>query len=169
MWSPWRSKHIERMADAADADLEAVFSLIGQDTHRDEENLVLWRGESLFVVMNLFPYNNGHLLIVPYRAVENYEDLSAGERSELADTIGRCIRWLNRALRPDGFNVGINIGEAGGAGIPGHIHTHVVPRWSADTNFMTTAADLKVIPESMEDTYRKLRNAVLTDQDADDR
>ena len=137
---------------------ESLFERIGEDD-RDEENLVVWRGESVYVVMNLFPYNNGHLLIVPYRKVEQYEELSSGEQIEIAATIERCIRWLRTALDPDGFNVGMNLGRAAGAGVPEHLHMHVVPRWSGDTNFMPSTADLKVIPEAMQDTYNKLRDA----------
>lgn len=126
----------------------------------DEANFVLWRGETAFVVMNLYPYNNGHLLIVPFRRVEDYDALTDEEQIEIARLTDRCIRWLRAAVRPDGFNVGMNLGRAAGAGVPEHLHVHVVPRWSGDTNFMPTVADTKIIPEAMEDTYRKLRAAV---------
>ncbi len=160
MWSPWRSQHIERIAADPDEYGKDLFSRIGADRTRDEENLVLWRGETHFVVMNLFPYNNGHLLIVPYRAVATYQELVVEERVELAHAIGKCIEWLNAALSPEGINVGMNIGKAAGAGIPDHLHTHVVPRWTGDTSFMSSAADTRVIPESMDATYRKLKQAV---------
>ena len=163
MWSPWRSQHIERIAADPDGYGSEVFRRIGEDHTRDGENLVLWRGDNLFVVMNLFPYNNGHLLIVPYRAVKEYEELQPEEQTELAQTIGKCIEWLRRALNPDGFNVGMNIGKAAGAGIPDHLHAHVVPRWTGDTSFMSSTADIRVIPESMEDTYRKLKQAIAGD------
>lgn len=159
LWSPWRSQHIERLAKQDGDDSGSVFARIASETC-DEENLVLWRGERVFVVMNRFPYNNGHLLIVPLRQVEHYEDLTPDEQIEMAHVTEYCIRWLRTALNPEGFNVGMNLGAAAGAGVPTHLHVHVVPRWSADTNFMTSVADVKVIPEAMRDTYRKLRAAV---------
>lgn len=138
----------------------SLFLRIAADADADEANYVLWRGDTAFVVMNLYPYNNGHLLIVPFRKVEDYDALTADEQIEIARLTDRCIRWLRHAVRPDGFNVGMNLGRAGGAGVPEHLHVHVVPRWSGDTNFMPTLADTKVIPEGMEATYRKLRAAV---------
>ena len=165
MWSPWRSEHIERVAANPEGYGKDVFSRIAEDAARDAENLVVWRGETLFVVMNLFPYNNGHLLIVPYRRITTYQELLANEQVELSRTIGKCIGWLDHALSPDGVNVGMNIGKAAGAGIPDHLHVHVVPRWAGDTSFMSSAADTRVIPESMESTYRKLRQAVIETSD----
>lgn len=152
--------HIERLSRRIenDEDRGSLFVRIAEDD-RDEENLVVWRGTLVFVVMNLFPYNNGHLLVVPFREVEQYDDLTPEEQVEIARTIDRCIRWLREALNPDGFNVGMNLGLAAGAGLPEHLHVHVVPRWSGDTNFMPVTADLKVIPEAMVDTYEKLRSA----------
>lgn len=158
IWSPWRSEHMERFVDRHRPvdDLSRLFETIGQSTD-DEEHLVVWRGEKVFVLMNLFPYNNGHLLVAPYRRVERLQELDVDERSELVETISRCTEWLEEVLSPDGFNVGMNLGRAGGAGIPGHLHAHVVPRWAGDTNFMSTTADLRVIPESIRDTYVKIR------------
>ena len=162
MWSPWRSQHIsERQPENENNPHESVFSrLVRED--KDEDNLILWRGASVFVIMNLYPYNNGHLMIVPYREIANYEDLTAAEQVEVAHTIDSCIRWLKRALQPEGFNVGMNLGKAGGAGIPRHLHVHVVPRWSGDTNFMASIADTKVIPEALMDTYTKIRNVIAS-------
>jgi ATP adenylyltransferase len=139
-------------------DLTGLFELIGK-SDTDEEHLVVWRGKTAFVLMNLFPYNNGHLLIAPYRKVAQYVDLTEEERHELADVVALCQKWLDETLAPEGFNVGMNIGKASGAGIPGHLHVHVVPRWSGDTNFMPTVADVKVVPQSIQDTYARLRAA----------
>ncbi len=127
---------------------------------RDADNLILWRGRYVFVIMNKYPYNNGHLMIVPYREVDAYEALTPEEQTELAQVIGRCLRWLRRALRPEGFNVGMNQGLAAGAGIPRHLHVHVVPRWMGDTSFMPTVADVKVVPEAIRTTYAKLLAAL---------
>ena len=158
LWSPWRAEHIERMGRDR-PDTESIFVQIASE-HRDEENLIVWRGRNTFVVMNRYPYNNGHLLIVPYRQGASYTDLTPEEQRELASTMDSCIRWLDEALTPEGYNIGLNIGAAGGAGIPKHLHVHVVPRWSADTNFMTSTAGTKVIPESLKNTYQKLITAV---------
>lgn len=161
MWSPWRAQHIERTTNASPSDSEegSIFSRMAAED-RDEENLILWRGEAVFVIMNLYPYNNGHLMIVPYREVAEYSALTPEERIAVAETIDRCMRWIDHALHPEGYNVGINQGLAAGAGIPQHLHVHVVPRWRADTNFMPVVADVKVIPEALRDTYRKLRAAI---------
>lgn len=166
MWSPWRSQHIETFDPRADEqDGRSLFARLA-DEDRDEENLILWRGERVFVLMNLYPYNNGHLMVVPYREVAAYEDLSPEEQVEIARTIARCITWLKRALQPEGFNVGMNLGKAAGAGIPRHLHVHVVPRWSGDTNFMPVVGEVKVIPEALRQTYRKLQ-AALSENEAD--
>jgi ATP adenylyltransferase len=161
MWSPWRSEHMGPTSAEAqnEENRRDLFKRLAEDSD-DEKNLVVWRGARVYVVMNRFPYNNGHLLIVPYRQVENYEDLDDQEQVEVARAIAHCIRWLRSALKPDGFNVGMNLGSAGGAGVPEHLHVHVVPRWSGDTNFMPTVAEVKIIPEAMRETFRKVKDAV---------
>ncbi len=166
MWSPWRSAYVERSgetgsagADEPEADARSIF-LQQAEAGDDAASLIVWRGAHVFVIMNRYPYNSGHLLVVPFRQVERYQDLTADEQHAIARTIERCIRWLDHALRPEGFNVGINMGAAAGAGIPHPLHVHVLPRWGGDTNFMPTTADVKVVPEAMRDTYRKLRRAV---------
>ncbi len=166
MWSPWRSQHIEGMTDpdVQHEDGPSIFSKLAA-AGQDEQNLILWRGRHVFVIMNRYPYNNGHLLIVPFREVEAYEALTMEEQAELTQTIGRCIRWLRRALNPEGFNVGMNLGLAAGAGIPGHLHVHVVPRWLGDTNFMPTVGEVKVVPEAMQATYARLRAAIAEDEE----
>ena len=167
LFSPWRARHIERMTQpgaSATAPNEAgsLFARLAAEG-KDEDNLILWRGPHTFVLMNLYPYTNGHLMIVPYREVADYDALTTEEQVEIAQTIGRCMGWLRTALLPDGFNVGINQGSAAGAGIPDHLHVHVVPRWTADTNFMPVVGAVKVIPEDLPDTYRKLRTAIEAD------
>jgi ATP adenylyltransferase len=159
MWSPWRSEYLTQSAEAGPGDGRSVFARLAAED-QDEKNLVVWRGEHVFVVMNLYPYNNGHVLIVPYREVAAYVALSPAEQAEIASTIERCLRWLEQALQPEGFNVGMNLGAAAGAGVPQHLHVHVVPRWRGDTNFMPTIAEVRVVPEALRDTYRKLRAAV---------
>lgn len=160
MWSPWRSEYVSDAAERVptDDDTSLFKKLIEEDA--DAENLILWRGEYVFVIMNLYPYNNGHLLIVPYREVTEYTALNPSEQQAISATIDRCIHWLRTALSPEGFNVGMNLGAAAGAGIPEHLHVHVVPRWNGDTNFMSTTAHTRVLPEDLSTTYEKLRAAI---------
>jgi ATP adenylyltransferase len=161
MWSPWRSEYVSDAATRTrpPSDDASVFTrLVNEDN--DAENLILWRGESVFVIMNLYPYNNGHLLVVPYREVERYTALTPAEQQAMATTADRCIRWLDIAFSPEGFNVGMNLGAAAGAGIPEHLHMHVVPRWAGDTNFMSTTAETRVLPEDLSTTYEKLRTVI---------
>ena len=169
MWSPWRSQHIATFEREHTPDGEgSVFARIAAEpSERDADHFVLWRGTFVFVVMNLYPYNNGHLLLVPYRQVDDYRALTDDEQREIATLTDRALGWLDAALRPDGYNVGMNQGLAGGAGIPDHIHVHIVPRWRGDTNFMPVTGTTKVIPEGLRETYEKLRAAVAADDTLD--
>lgn len=168
MWSPWRSEYMEEAAQHTPSEEGASIFTQKVEADDDADNLVLWRGEHVFVLMNLYPYNNGHLLIVPYREVDAYDALTTDEQIAIAQTIDRCIGWLRRALNPEGFNVGMNLGAAAGAGVPDHLHVHVVPRWNGDTNFMSTTNDMRVIPEALKATYERLRAALrAASSDAD--
>lgn len=161
MWSPWRSEHVGSWEERSRREgADELFERLGRETDRDEENFVLYRGETAYVVMNLYPYNNGHLMIVPLRRVESWEELTADERNEMSDILSRSMGWIRGALSPEGFNVGMNIGTGSGAGIPKHLHVHVVPRWSGDTNFMPVTAQTKVIPEGIRTTYQRLREQI---------
>lgn len=159
MWSPWRADYVSDATDRPSAEGESLFTKLLEED-QDVENLILWRGEHVFVIMNLYPYNNGHLLIVPYHEATGYTDLTPSEQKAIATTVDRCIEWLREAYAPEGFNVGMNLGSAAGAGIPDHLHVHVVPRWKGDTNFMSTTAETRVLPEDLSDTYKKLRAVV---------
>jgi len=160
MWSPWRSEYVAEAADRTPSEEgPSLFTRLA-NADDDEKHLILWRGELVFVILNLHPYNNGHLLIVPYREVAAYTDLSAEEQQAIAAAIDRCIEWQRRAFSPDGFNVGMNLGVAAGAGIPEHLHVHVVPRWSGDTNFMSTTGNVRVIPQDVQETYEALQQAI---------
>jgi ATP adenylyltransferase len=122
---------------------------------KDKENLILYRGKTAFIVMNRFPYNNGHLMVIPNRHCVDFDELNDEESQELCFLIRLSLRVLKEAFHPHGFNVGLNIGNAGGAGEP-HLHLHVVPRWNGDTNFMPALGETKVIPEYLARTYEKL-------------
>lgn len=158
LWAPWRFEFIERKSDDGGCFL---VDLPKQDN--DRENLILHRGETAFVMLNAFPYTNGHLMIAPYRHTADMDDLGDGELLEINQLLASCLRWIRRAYSPHGFNVGINLGSAAGAGVPTHLHWHVVPRWTGDTNFMTTVGDVRVLPQSLEESYDRLMRAKLED------
>jgi ATP adenylyltransferase len=126
---------------------------------QDEENLVVKKGRHAFVLMNRYPYTTGHLMVAPYRHIASMCDLSPEEACELMTLLSWSERVLREAIRPAGFNIGMNIGRCAGAGFPGHIHVHVVPRWEGDTNFMPVLSETKVLPETLADTYRKITGA----------
>ena len=150
LWAPWRLSYI--LGPKPDA---CVFCL-PQHTDEDEERLVLHRGKRCFVIMNKFPYNCGHLLVLPLREIGDIELLDGGEKIEFFDAVIRAKRILRRALNPDAFNVGFNLGSKAGAGIPRHLHCHVVPRWDGDTNFMPVISDTRVLPQSLDALWQKL-------------
>jgi ATP adenylyltransferase len=118
---------------------------------------ILFRGSNVFVLLNAFPYNTGHLMVAPSRHVGELHDLDSGEVGELMEMTSKSVDIIKEAMAPDGFNVGMNLGAVAGAGVPGHLHVHVVPRWGGDTNFMTVVGDTKVLPEMIADTDAKLR------------
>jgi ATP adenylyltransferase len=127
------------------------------DPEQDEVNLVIARGETSFVILNLFPYNTGHLMVAPYRHVGELDELSHEEHDEIWTWTRRSVAAHREVSQPQGFNIGINLGTVAGAGIPGHFHLHVVPRWGGDTNFMPVIGDTKVLPELLKETYAKLK------------
>lgn len=126
------------------------------DAEQDRENLILMRGERAYILMNLYPYNSGHLLVAPYTHTGDYVTLEPAVAAEVTALTQRCVAALTRAYAPQGFNVGMNLGTPAGAGIPDHLHAHVVPRWNGDTNFMPIIGQTKVLPESLEQTYDRL-------------
>ncbi|MBX3120104.1 MAG: HIT domain-containing protein [Fimbriimonadaceae bacterium] len=153
LWAPWRFTYIEK---ASPSDGGCIFvDLPQQDS--DRENLILWRGKTAFVMLNAFPYTNGHLMIAPYKHTNDIGALDDAELLEINKLVAACVRWVTAAYKPDGFNIGVNVGHAAGAGIPSHIHWHVVPRWNGDTNFMTTVGDVRVLPQTLEQSYDRLK------------
>lgn len=155
LWAPWRLRYIERK----DGPPGCFFvELPKQDD--DRGNLILFRGETAFVMLNAFPYTNGHLMIAPYRHTADIEGMSDPELLEINRLVARACGWIRKTYGPDGFNVGVNLGAAAGAGVPDHVHWHVVPRWSGDTNFMTTVGDVRVMPEDLTATYDRLRRTI---------
>ena len=154
LWAPWRLEYVQGGADAPDCIFCARAASAG-----DEAGLVVHRGERAFVLMNLYPYSNGHLMIAPYRHVAEPGGLDEDERRELWALLDRALAALRAVATPDGFNAGLNLGRVAGAGVEGHLHLHVVPRWNGDTNFMPVLADVKVMPEHITRTAAKLRAA----------
>jgi len=151
IWAPWRMEYI-RMEKPKGC---VLCEKPGQDN--DTKNHILYRGENNFVIMNIYPYNPGHLMIAPYRHVASLEELTDEELHEQFDIVSRSIKVLRQVFNPGGFNLGMNIGKVAGAGIEDHIHTHVVPRWQGDTNCMPVISDVRVLPEALDETYQKLK------------
>ncbi len=160
LWSPWRSKYIDTFKEEEDPINKECFLCIAKDFpdgELDTQSLILERNMHSFIIMNRYPYNNGHLLVAPYRHIGEYCDLTDEELIEINLTIKRLTGILKKIYHPDGFNIGANIGRAAGAGFPGHIHFHVLPRWNGDTSFTATLADIKVVSESIEDSFFKIK------------
>ncbi|WP_440060149.1 HIT family protein [Thermogladius sp. 4427co] len=152
LWSPWRYQYVKSAIGGSN---ECLFCKIKDQN--DEDAYIVYRGEFNFVVLNAFPYNSGHLMIAPYRHVDSLEKLDDRELLEMVHLINDSIRALRKALNPDGFNIGVNIGRSAGAGVPGHVHVHVVPRWTGDSNFMPVIADTKVLPVALSEVYKLLK------------
>ncbi|HEX4538933.1 MAG TPA: HIT domain-containing protein [Acidimicrobiales bacterium] len=146
-------------AGAAPGQEDCVFCRILGSGEPDDVTYVVWRGRRAFAVLNAFPYASGHLMVMPTRHVAELEDIAGDEADELWGALSDAIRALKASYRPDGVNVGANLGRAAGAGVPGHFHFHAVPRWVGDTNFTTAVAETRVLPESLPDTWRRLRTA----------
>ncbi len=150
LWAPWRMEYIlgEKSDGCVFCDKPALDD--------DREALIVHRGQHCYVILNYYPYNNGHLMVVPFRHVAELEDLTAEERIELIDLTALSLEVLKKAISPHGFNLGLNLGSVAGAGVSGHVHLHVVPRWEGDTNFMPVIGHTKVVNEGLWETWDKL-------------
>jgi ATP adenylyltransferase len=151
LWAPWRVSYIREPSPHG-----CIFCDKSKED-KDAENLILFRGRLNFVIMNAYPYNPGHLMVVPYRHLGQLEDLAAGERTEHSELVARSVAALKSASGAESFNLGMNLGRAAGAGIADHIHTHIVPRWNGDNNFMPVLAETRIISESLRDIYQRLK------------
>jgi ATP adenylyltransferase len=154
LWSPWRYQYVQKERTGGGC----VFCRAAA-AERDEENLVVHRAQKNYIILNLYPYSAGHLMVVPYEHVDMLQYASRETLEEMILLVQRAQIHLQTIYRPPGFNLGMNLGESAGAGIAGHIHMHVLPRWPGDTNFMTTVAETRVLPEDLGTTWRKLRDA----------
>lgn len=155
LWTPWRSTYVAGLDRPKDD--QCIFCVAA--SRIDTEHHVLNRGEHNFVMLNLFPYTNGHLMIAPYAHVSRLSAMDPAARLEMMELASRCEAILASVYHPDGLNLGMNLGEAAGAGVAGHVHLHILPRWIGDANFMTTVGRTRVMPESIEQTYSRLRPA----------
>jgi ATP adenylyltransferase len=153
LWAPWRARYINTCGKPVKG---CIFCSV-RKKKADKASLVLFRGKAVFVIMNKFPYNNGHLMIVPYRHTGDIAQLSVDENRELWETVILCKKALEKALCPQGYNIGVNLGRAAGAGIDKHCHAHVVPRWNGDTNFLPVFGNVKVVSEELSRTYERLK------------
>ncbi len=152
LWAPWRMEYL-RNIDQKD---EGCIFCVKPQQDTDRDNLILSRGELNFIIMNKYPYNNGHLMVVPYDHTSDCSDLKDAVTLELWQLINKCKNVLSQAFHPDGFNIGMNIGRTAGAGIDQHVHMHIVPRWNGDTNFFPVIGETKVISQSLEGAYDTL-------------
>lgn len=160
LWAGWRSDYLQTATSAQGQDPSSercVFCRILASGEDDDATSVVWRGEHSFAILNAYPYASGHLLVMPYRHVADLEELEPAESAELWDAVRTAVVAVKAAYGPDGINVGANLGRAAGAGVPGHLHLHVVPRWAGDSNFMTSVAEARVLPEALTTTYERLR------------
>jgi ATP adenylyltransferase len=149
MWTPWRMKFITGKKPKG-----CIFCKVLKSK---KNNQVLFRGTNAFVILNIYPYSNGHLMVVTNRHIGSLDRLTSDEILELGKLTKLCTNVLSKAVVPEGFNIGLNVGKVAGAGIPGHIHVHIVPRWTGDTNFMPVISETKIIPEALDETYKKLK------------
>jgi ATP adenylyltransferase len=174
LWSPWRMKYLRGEEEMSEPARESGASATGLLKHsgdttcifcdlpsenRDADNLIVCRGERVFVILNRYPYNNGHLMVVPFAHAPSLEQLDPPTLAELMRLVNQGLGALRAAYQPQAFNLGANIGAAAGAGIAGHVHLHIVPRWAGDTNYMSTVAGTRVIPEDLRETYQTVKEA----------
>lgn len=159
LWAGWRSEYIESTTAPDAPDSGCVMCRLADPGEPLEEHHVLWRGGRAAAALNAYPYNSGHLMVMPRRHVGELEELDGDESAELWAAVTAAVAAVKRAYRPEGLNVGLNLGRAAGAGIPGHLHVHVLPRWAGDSNFMTSVAEARVLPETLSRSAEKLRQA----------
>lgn len=159
LWAPWRMEYIRSLNGEAN-DEGCFLCRYWREPDADRSHHVVWRTKTSFVVMNRFPYTNGHLIVSHAEHKSDLSELTDGELTQMTRTIRDGVELLRATLRPQGFNIGYNVGHCAGAGLPGHLHAHVVPRWSGDTNFMAVIGDTRVVPDSLDALYNELTKAV---------
>lgn len=159
LWATWRAKYVtSKNKDSCCVFCDKIKSSNDEKTH------LLYRGENCFVALNIYPYNTGHIMIIPYKHINDILLLSNDESREMMNLLKYFTKILKKVMSPEGFNIGFNIGKAAGAGIADHIHLHLLPRWSGDTNFMSTIANVRVIPENLDSTYKKIKMEIKIEE-----
>ncbi|MCI0496486.1 HIT domain-containing protein [candidate division KSB1 bacterium] len=153
LWAPWRIEYIKQAKEPG-----CIFCTKPAQ-RQDKENFILYRGKTSFVIMNFYPYNNGHLMVVPFRHTSDITELNRDERLEMMDLLSACKEILKAAVSPHGFNIGMNLGEVAGAGVKDHLHFHIVPRWNGDTNYMPICGHTKVVSEGLMETWESLKKS----------
>jgi ATP adenylyltransferase len=157
LYAPWRLDYIKAVADGPK---ECFLCAAAKSPEQDEENLILARSANCMLMLNRFPYVNGHMMAVPYRHAVSLVDCTAEERAEVMELLVLGQEALRLAMNPQGYNMGLNIGKCSGAGVPGHVHAHIVPRWNGDINFISIIGNVRIIPQAIEEAYRQLKEAV---------
>jgi ATP adenylyltransferase len=152
LWSPWRMEYIENHNTE-----EGCVFCNAQAKEDSAENLIAFRGERAYVILNRYPYTSGHLMVIPFEHISSLEELGPETRAEMMELTSQCTTVLKSIYKAQAFNMGVNMGEAAGAGVLGHVHIHIVPRWKGDTNFMSAVGQTRVLPEALEDTYLRVR------------
>ncbi|MSO31336.1 MAG: HIT domain-containing protein [Ilumatobacteraceae bacterium] len=159
LWNGWRAQYIASAQIGSSRAVASVFTQILKSGLSDVDSNIVHRGEKVFAILNAFPYSTGHVLVLPYREVSDLEDLDAAESAELWATVTQSVRAIKVSHQPHAVNVGLNLGAAAGGSISEHLHVHVVPRWNGDSNFMTSVANTRTLPEPLADTAHKIRAA----------
>lgn len=159
LWAGWRGEYVATATDDSQDGPACVFCRILASGLADDETYVLWRGDRSFAILNAYPYGSGHLMVLPLRHVGELDELDDEEAAELFGAVRTANLAIKGAYSPDGVNVGMNLGRAAGAGVPGHLHVHLLPRWLGDTNFMTSIGETRVLPELLSAAYAKLKDA----------
>jgi len=163
LWAPWRMAYIDNIGCKD----EGCIFCTKPEQDDDEGNFIVHRGKTCFIILNIYPYNNGHLMVVPYKHTSDITTLSSEETCEMMEATTLAVNTMRKIMRPDGFNLGMNMGRTAGAGIDEHLHMHLVPRWNGDTNFMPVLCSTKVISESLGETYNRLKQAIREELDVD--
>jgi ATP adenylyltransferase len=168
LWAPWRLAYIATPKEKPPSGEECFIcrAVAGTTAEQDQANLLVCRSELSVVVLNLFPYNNGHLLVTPKAHKARLEELTPEETLDIQLVIRKMVGILEKRMKPDGFNIGLNLGRAAGAGVPGHLHWHIVPRWNGDSNFMTAVSDVRVLSQSLETLYELLAEELKSEPGA---
>jgi len=162
IWNGWRANYVMHGQDSKSTSDASIFTQILNSDLSDEQSFIVFRGKTVFVIMNAFPYTSGHLLVVPYREVAELENLSVDETTELWATVTDAVTAMKSVYSPEALNIGLNLGAAAGGSISQHLHVHIVARWSGDTNFMVTTANTKILPEALDVSASRIRAAWKT-------